>query len=303
MSLSKASWVAHVRRNLPTPTGVLAVFWWRMRTRCALRDLLGAGLALVGLLALAALLQTVWLQIDPYHGAPDLFLGRWLRMGLAVTLLTFLPLAVVLGAGSAPARSEFETVQSALLTRLTAFDICLGRLLAGLWLLVSTSLASCAVTLGAQLVWRPFPGAARGYLEIAAAYACLLGSILFAGALGFLFALKRRPGRNGWLGVAAGLTIVLCCLLSPVLLTPLARALRLRNPVPLYETALLVNPLSAALAALQSDSVRLPGVYDLNDAHDYDFTYPSPTSSAVAFFALAAAAQGAAAGRLRRAYR
>src|SRR5207302_2166753 len=66
-----------------------------------------------------------------------------------------------------------------------------------LWPIIAAVLASCAISLTVQLVWRPlFQGSADGYAAIFVMHLVLLSSVAAIGALAFLTALRRRPGRD-----------------------------------------------------------------------------------------------------------
>src|SRR5207248_665206 len=131
--------------------------------------------------------------------------SSWPFMVAVSAVLLLLPCAAVLGAGAVPTTAEFESMQSALLTRLTAFHLVVGRLLAALWPVVSTVLASCAFWLTAQLARPSVHGGLDGYGEIFTAHFVLLCSVLMMGAVGFLFAERRRPGRLWGRGVGVAL--------------------------------------------------------------------------------------------------
>jgi hypothetical protein len=281
--------------------GVAVVFRRQMRSRNAWRDLAWTGALLGGLLALSDALQRTWAQSSVYSGnAPD-FLLRWLAMGAAGAALLLLPCAAVLGAGAVPPQSEFEATQTALLTHLTAFDICAGRLLAGLWPVLSTLLASCAFWLAAQLGWRFVPGALHGFGPICVAHLTLLCAVFMVGAVGFLFATRRRPGRLWGRGATVALLWALFCMTTLFLANPLL--LRLQDPTRLIAGTLLLNPASAVTTAFDMDVLRTNWLYDRTDAPQYPFVYPPPLASAGLFALLGGGALGLSAMRLRRAYR
>lgn len=288
-------------RRWPTPVGVGLVFRWRMRGRCAWRDLIWAGVLLAALLASSALLQTYWAQESVYVGAPPEFLLRWLSMGAVGAVLIFLPCAAILGSQAVPGTEEFESTQSALLSRLTASDICAGRLLATLWPLTSATLASCAFWLTAQLGWRFAPGAGKGYGAIFSVHFVLWCAIFMVGSVGFLFAQKRRPGRVWGLGASIANLWAAFCLTALFLANPFIRGSD--DPRRLIETTLLINPVSAVSSALQSDILRTPYIYERTAAPEYLFTYPDPIRSSCLFLAVGIIALTLSSTRLRRAYR
>jgi hypothetical protein len=288
------------RRGLPF-SGVAAVFLWRMRSRNARRDLLWTGVLLAVLLILAAMLQTKWEQVNLYSGTAPHFLLRWLRIGAASAAFLFLPCAAVLGAGAVPPTAEFETTQAALMTRLTALDICVGRLLAALWPLISTLLASCAFWLAAQLGWRFVEGGLHGFGPILSAHLVLFCAVIMVGAVGFLFATRRRPGRVWGRGAVVALLWVALCLTALFLCNPQIQ--RMNDPTRLIEGTLLLNPVAAVATAYQWDILRTPWLYDHTDAPEYPFLYPPTLASAGIFMLTGLGALGLAALRLRRAYR
>ena len=148
-------------------TCIPLVFRQQMRARCPVRDLIWMSVLLLCLEALALGIETAAAPLREYDPNSAGYLRRWLTMLALTAPALCLPLAAVLGALSAPAFSRFEETQSLLLTRLSAFDLCAGRLLAWLWPVISTLLASCALWLTIQVIWRPVPpGGAAGYFAI-----------------------------------------------------------------------------------------------------------------------------------------
>jgi hypothetical protein len=290
------------RSRAPLPgAGVLTVFMQRLRGRSPWRDLLWTAVLVMCQQALALALESRVTPVREYLDSPR-FLLRWLSMeGLAAPLL-YLPLAAALGAFAAPPAARFEETQSMLLTRLSSFDICAGRLMASLWPVISALLASCALTLSAQLVWRVLlPGTTAGYVAIFAMHAVLLASVLAIGAVAMLCALRRRPGRVWARGAgialaAAGLAICGIFLCNSVIL-------RMDNPTGLIYGLLLVNPATAATSSVGVDVLRQSWLYDRTNAHDFLFVYPPAAATAALFAGGALAALAVASVRLRRAYR
>ncbi|HLV78775.1 MAG TPA: hypothetical protein VKT32_00800, partial [Chthonomonadaceae bacterium] len=236
-------------------SGVAIVFLRRMRSRNAWRDLIGVVLNLVGLLVIAAILQSVWLVMrTEYNNDIPHFLLRCQCAFMAGASLLLLPCAAVLGAGAVPSSMEFEATQTALLTRLTAFDLCAGRLLAGLWVLIASLLASCAFWLIANLFAHFSPGAGHGFGAIFAAHFVLLTVVLMMGAVGFLFGLRRKPGRNWGRGTAVAVLTAAFCITALLLANPLIT--RLDEPKRLIEASLLINPVSATTTTFNLDILR-----------------------------------------------
>lgn len=287
----------------PSLLGMRLIFRRQMMGRNPWRDLALTGGMMAALLASAAGLQRMWAESGEYSHNAIGFLARWLATSMTLLPLPLLPLAAMLGAKSVPGSEEFEQTQSILLTRLTPFDLTLGRLLAGIWPLIATVLASCAFWMATQLGWPFETGAQHGFGLIVTAHLVLLTAVLMIGSIGFVFATHRRPkcvwGRG--FGVALGWGLI--GMLGIFLANPLIRGLQ--DPHLLIEGLLLFNPLTAVTTALGTryDLLRTPWLYDHIAAHDYLFTYPDPLATAGLFLGIALVAVVVAAMRLRRAYR
>jgi hypothetical protein len=281
--------------------GAWLVFRQQLRGRCPIRDLIWTVVLLLAHLALALALQSAITPLKEYNSDTPRFLLRWLSMAALVGPALYLPCGAVLGAFAVPPISRFEETQSALLTRLTPFDVCAGRLAAALWPVISSLLASCAFWLSVQIAWRSAPGAGSGYLSIFLVHIVLLCAVYMIGAMGFLFALRHRPGRIWGRGALFGTGWAVLCLTTILLINPLIR--RMDNPTALINAALTINPATAATTALNMDVLRLRWLYDHTDAPEYPFAYPSPLLSSAIFAGIGLAAQGLSALRLRRAYR
>ena len=282
--------------------GIPVVFQQQMRGRRPWRDLIWMGVLVVCQEAIAAGLQAAVMPLREYSGDTPHFLHRWLSMAALAAPLLYLPLAAVLGALAAPQVSRFEETQSMLLTHLTPLDLCAGRLLACLWPLISALLASCAISLTVQLVWRPLaPESADGYVAIFVMHLVLLTSVVAIGAIGFLFAMRRRPGRVWARGTVVALMAAVLAVTGLFLVNAVVR--RLDNPTGLIYGMLLINPATASTSALRMDVLRVPWLYERTDAPEYPFNYPPPLASCALFSASAVAALALSAARLRRAYR
>lgn len=292
------------RWRFPTPVGMALVFRYQMRNRNAWRDLAYTGLLLAAMAGLALWMQVRWTHIPAYSNnvGPPFLLG-WLVMEGVSGALILLPMAALLGAQAVPPSSEFEAIQSALLTRLTAFDLVAGRLLAALWPVVSAGLAACAFWLAAQLGWRFVEGGGRGFVPILLAHLVLLSAVGMIGSLGFLFAQRQRPGRNWGRGAGAALGIAALCVAGILFANPLI--VRMQKPGWLIELLLLINPVSAAVTAFgpDFDILRDPWLYDRTNAHDYQFAYPPAWATVSVFLLIGSVCLCLAASRLRRAYR
>lgn len=301
--LSRLQLLRRAPRTAGLPgSGIAIVFRQQMRSRCPVRDLIWISVLVLCHEAIALGLQFGMMPLREYAGVTPGFLLRWLSMAAIAGPLLYLPLAAALGALAAPPVSRFEETQAMLLTRLTPLDLCAGRLFAWLWPLISGVLASCAITLTVQLIWRPLmPGFADGYAAIFVMHLVLLTSVVAIGALAFLLAIRRRPGRIWSRGFIAALLASVLAVSGLFLLDPVLR--RMDNPTGLIYAALLANPVAASTTSLKTDVLRIRWLYDRTAAHDYPFTYPPPLATCSLFAGLAVAAVGLSAARLRRAYR
>ena len=159
-----------------------AVVVMRQRLRPAVRrDLTGAALLLFVLLGVSGLLETqppmangseaspppFWQDTAFYLHSVHAFCLRWLLMFVFAASFALMPLAGVMGARAVPRASEKEAVQAALLTRLRAGDICLGRLLAALWPVAALLGLSCAGWMCLQIGTRFVPETWSGIRQIA----------------------------------------------------------------------------------------------------------------------------------------
>ena len=289
------------RRPWPL-SGVAIVFLRQMRSRSAWRDLLSIVLNLIALLVLAAALQSVWLSVrTEYSNDIPRFLLRWQITLMAGASLLLLPCAAIIGAWAVPPSVEFEATQTALITRLTAFDLCAGRLLAGLWVLLASLLASCAFWLIANMITPFTPGGAHDFGPIFSAHFVLLAAVGMIGAIGFLCGLRRKPGRNWGRGTGIALTVAVFCTTAVLLANPLI--VRQNEPGRLIEASLLINPVSATTIAFKLDILRTHWLYGHSDAHDYPFNYPAPLATAGLYSLVTLGALALSAVRLRHAYR
>jgi len=253
-------------------------------------------------LGAAAAIQSAATPLSEYTGDAPRFLHRWFGMTALIAPLVYLPAAAVLGALATPSAARFEETQSMLLTRLLPIEVCIGRLLASLWPVISAIMTCCAVGFILQLVWRPLlPGSADGYLTIALMHIVMLSSVLCIGAVAFYCAMRRRPGSVPARGAGLALAAAALALLGLFLANPLIR--KLENPTPLIYGLLLANPATAGATALHADVLRYRWIYERTDAPEYPFSYPPPWATCALFAGGAAGALCLSSVRLRRAYR
>lgn len=283
-------------------SGVLVVFRQQMRARRPIRDLIWMTVLVGCHAALAIALRSATMPMAEYSSDTPRFLLRLVSMAALVGPLLYLPISAGLGAFAAPPASRFEETQSMLLTHLSPFDVCAGRLLAWMWPVTSSVLASCALVLAGQLASRAIlDGSAAGYAAIVAAHAVLLAASFATGAIALLFAVRQRPGRVWARGAVAGLAVAAVALSALFVVNPLVR--RMDNPTTLISGALLINPSIAASAAYGMDALRIPWLYERTEAPEYPFSYPPPLASCAVFAGSALVALTISSMRLRRAYR
>lgn len=280
--------------------GVAAVYRWRRRSQSLRKELLWTALMSVGLLTLSAVLQQAWLSETTVAGDRiGGVLHRWLiASGIGMGLL-FLPLAALLGASSIPSVAEQETVEAALLTHLSPFDMVMGRLLAAFRPLGFATALSYGFWLTAQAVWSVLPnGMADALIAISLAHLALFCALLMTGAVSALFTVGRKPGRIR--GAVTGLGFSILCVSGILLVNPIVS--RMNDPVRLIEGVLLVNPICAVTTSYKMDLLRSRWLYGRTEAPEFEFAYPPPQASAALFVCITLIAQGAAARRLRRIY-
>lgn len=282
-------------------TGVALVFRRRLRRRRLIWDLLGA-LGLLGLLlAIAAGLQSLFFgMVSVYSNNEIRFLLRWLTTETVAAALLLPCAGAILGSGAVPVSSKREVIQGLLLTSLTAWDIVVGRLLAALWTPFCVLCVSLITWLIAQAKYHFLPdniGGARGLL---AAHLVLLAMLLMSGSVGFLFALRIRPGRSWERGALLSVSLSAVCLFGLFALNGPIR--RMNDPTRLIEAALIINPISGVCAALDKDILRVPWIYNRTQAPEYPFYYPVPLATTSVLLTIMLGALTTATLVFRRAY-
>ena len=293
--------VGREARRIPL-AGAALVFRSRRRGRRMGRELLGVCMLLVLLLVIAVGLQSLFFgQVSVYSNSEVRFMLRWLTTETIAAALLLPCAGAILGAGAAPVSVEREGVQAMMLTHLTAWDIVAGRLLAGLWMPLCVLAVSLAGWLTAQLGFRFLPESMGGIRSLLAAHGVLLAMLLMSGAMGFLCALRGRPGRSWERGALSSLLLSAICLFGLFALNGPIR--RMDSPTALIEAALVVNPISGVCAALDKDILRVPWIYRRTEAPEYPFYYPSPYATGGLLVLIALGAQSAAALVFRRSYR
>ncbi len=224
-------------------------------------------------------------------------LYRTFVLGLVVMPILFMPCAAVLSAVSAPRAEEDEKIQSLFLTRLTPFDLALGRIAAGLLPLLIAQGVYCA---GWIVVLAASGFSGHTALSFFVAHCVVLGAVFMTGAVAFLVALRRKGGRAWTRGAGVATLLSAVTILGLFLVNPKVKAMD--DPTALIERALLVNPVVATGSAFKLDLLRTPLVYDRTDAPEYPFRYPVPLASAGLFGGVGMAAVLLSAARLRRMY-
>ena len=302
MNLSAPEAVSEERaRSEVAFSGVALVFRGQMRGRRFGRALLGASALVLLLFALAAgVLSRFFGEFTVYDGNNVRFLSNWATTEMILAALVIPAVGAVLGAGAVPVSAEREAIQATLLTRLTAWDIATGRLLAALSMPIGVLGVSSAVGLAAERSFRIVPGRAGGLGAIVAVHTVLLAALLMSGAVAFLFALRSRPGRSWERGTLFSLSLSIICVFALFTLNGPIR--RMENPRPLIEAALLINPVVGVCSALNKDILRVPWIYSRTEAPEYAFEYPPSSATAGVLTLMALAAQIASSIRLRRSY-
>ena len=297
---SEATPQATAERRLPF-SGVALVFRRQRRRRRLGLELLGAFGLLALLFAISVGLQSLFFgQITVYSNNEVRFLLRWLTTETIAAALLLPCAGAILGAGAVPVSAEREAIQALLVTRLTAWDIATGRLLAALWTPFCLLGLSLVTWLAVQIGFRFSTGSPGGVGAILAAHGVLLAMLVMSGAVGFLCALRSRPGRSWERGALLSVSLSAVCLFGLFALnTPIRR---MEKPTTLIEAALLINPVSGVCSALDKDILRVPWIYDHTEAPEYPFYYPSPLATTGALLLIALAAQTIAAIRFRRSY-
>lgn len=303
MSLPEAEPGPSIRRERRWPlVGVALVFRRQRRARRLLWELMGALGLLALLLAMAAGLQNLFFgRLTVYSNNEVRFLLRWLTTETIAAALLLPCAGSLLGAGAAPVSAEREAIQALLLTRLSAWDIVTGRLLAALWMPFCLLGASLGVWVAVAFRFRFLPENIGGVRALLAAHLVLFAMLVMSGAVGFLFALRKRPGRAWERGALLSLSLSLVCLFGLFTLNGPMR--RMQDPTRLIEAALIINPISGVSAALDKDILRVPWIYNRTEAPEYPFYYPVPLATAGVLLGIALCANTTAAVLFRRSYR
>ncbi len=161
-----------------------------MRARNAFRDLLVSAM-LAALVVWGCGLHAAGIERDRFT--------YWAITSITVTGAITALLASILGAAAMPHAGEFESIQGALLTRLTSLDICAGRLIAGIWIPLTMVLASTAFWLCASLFAARI-GISPRYSAVVGANLTILVFSFALGAMAFACSVRRRlDGETRWL--------------------------------------------------------------------------------------------------------
>lgn len=286
------------RFNLPG-AGIPLVFLQQLRGRCPVRDLIWTAVLTLSHLSVSIALQSQLGVLREYNATSRL-LSEILTMESIAIPFIFLLLAAVFGAMAAPNSAQSYGVQSQLLTRLTAVDICAGRLFAALWVPILTLTLSCVLWLFAQGIWRFVHVTDNGVAPVLLMFLIQFLALISTGALSMLFALTRKPASNWGRGALIGAGWSMFSLSGILLCNDVLR--RMEDPTRIINGLLLINPATTAASALNHDILRRNWIYERTIAPQYLFSYPGVWQSVLFFGILAIFALGAASWRLRRAY-
>lgn len=284
--------------NLPGG-GIPLVFLQQLRSRCPVRDLIWTTILTLSHLSVAVALQSKLGVLREYNATSNLLSGLITMESIAIPFI-FLPIAAVFGALAAPNSAQSHEVQGQFLTRLTAFDICAGRLLAALWVPIFSLTISCALWLSAQGVWRFVHVTDNGIVPVLLMFLTQFLALISTGALSMLSALTRKPASNWGRGSLIGVGWSMFSLSGILLFNDVLR--RMDDPVRFINALLLINPATTAASALNHDILRRGWIYERTIAPQYLFNYPVIWQSVFFFGVLALFALGTASWRLRRAY-
>ncbi len=279
--------------------GIPLVFLLQLRGRCPIRDLIWTAVLTLSHLSVSIALQTQLGVLREYNATSRLLSDILTMESIAIPFI-FLLLAAVFGAMAAPNSAQSHGVQSQLLTRLTAFDICAGRLLAALWVPILALTLSCALWLFAQGIRRFVHVTDNGVLPVLLMFLTQFLALISTGALSMLFALTRKPASNWGRGALIGALWSLFSLTGILACNDFLR--RMEDPTRIINALLLINPATTAASALNHDLLRRSFIYERTVAPQYLFCYPDVWQSVLFFGVLALFALGAASWRLRRAY-
>jgi hypothetical protein len=211
---------------------------------------------------------------------------RWLLTGAMAAALLLPPGAALVGAAVGRWLGEPGLREQ---VRVTPRGVARLALRAGLGTAAPALLAVLVSALGWMVI--SLGGGARsglpGPAAIGMAHAVVAAAAVAFAAWGLALSVRRR---GGFVAVYCLLPTAYCLLVAcPALLSPLLP--RLQRPERALQVSLLVNPVTAAGAALGMDVLRSPRVYSLTRAPEYWYSYP-PAAGVAAVF-LAAAAVGA----------
>ena len=286
--------------------GAWIVFRMSMRRRNALQDLYVSMAITSAVFLIAHRVAARVSMVSSSDSGSRLVAGWMLPASIGVLWATSI-LSAVFGSISAPARSEFEPVLGALLTRLKPWHVCAGRLIAGLWVPISATLLSCALMLCAAM----YRGAGASDLRatatsvvvvrIAVVHLLIIVYTIEVGALSQFAGLNRTPGRSFPRGLVTGLGLIVLSTITIWLINPAVVAAT--RPERWINIALLVNPTTGIASIFDVDLIRASFLYSHLQASDYLFAYPGAFAMMLVSAAVSVAAIIAAGAQLRRAYR
>ena len=278
--------------------GVWTVFIQEMRRRYRVRGAIWTLVLSVTHLAFAFALQSNLLPLTEYSPPVDRTLSRVIMMEAITIPCLFLLLASVIGALVAPGKSEMKAIEAQLLTRLSAFDVCAGRLLAGHWNLIVSLTLSSIVWMLLNEVFRFEKPVASGNFGILFVFIIQLGAVLLVGAISMLFAIRVKRERSLGSGAAAGGIWTVFSLAGILMLNPLIQ--KMEDPTRFIDALLLFNPGASAASALHHDILRWNWIYERTVAPEYPFSYPAVWQSVLFFYFCAFALLHICAWRIKR---
>ena len=261
--------------------GIWTVFANRIKMRCPVRDTIWTLVLTLSHFALSFALEAKLTPLTEYSPPMKHLLSRLLTAEMLTIPCLFSLAAAFLGATSVPNALETEAVEGLLLTRLSSFDICAGRLVANLWNLLLSLFLSTGIWVVANSFLRFEKADSDGVFAILTGFGIQASALLLIGALSALFAIRRRSGGSWGRGAGIASLWAVFSLIGLFMLNELIK--KLEDPTRLINFLLLINPATSAASALQHDILRWNGIYERTIAPEYPFSYPLAWQSLLFF--------------------